>query len=129
MQMKGCRSKWSLPLFSAGAGIVMLIAMTIGGQFVWGLVSLGIMVAFGALVLLGGRSETVRGLRGDARDERFAQMDLRATAFSGWILIVAVIVAFLIEVAHGRSGAPYDWLGAIAGLAYLAAVVWLRIRG
>lgn len=27
------------------------------------------MVAFGALILFGGRSETIRGLRGDGRDE------------------------------------------------------------
>ena len=45
---------------------------------------------FGLIVLLRpGRSETVRGLRGDGRDERFAQIDLQATALSpGWLLIV-----------------------------------------
>jgi hypothetical protein len=40
------------------------------------------------------------------------------------VLIVAVIV----EVAQGHSGEPYDWLGAIGGLAYLAAVIVLRVR-
>ena len=87
------------------------------------------MVAFGAAVLLGGRSETVRGLRGDGRDERFAMLDLQATAMAGMALILAVIVAFIVEVARGRSGEPYDWLGAIAGLAYIAAVIVLRVRG
>jgi hypothetical protein len=33
--------------------------------------SLAIMTALAALLLLGGRSETIRGLRGDERDERF----------------------------------------------------------
>ncbi len=36
---------------------------------------------------------------------------------------------FSVALAHGRSGAPYDWLAAIAGLAYIAAVVVQRIRG
>jgi hypothetical protein len=43
-------------------------------------------------------------------------------------VIIAVIVAFLWEIAHGRSGQPYALLGAIAGIAYLLALVWLRWR-
>lgn len=44
-------------------------------------------------------------------------------------VITAIIVAFLVEVARGRSAAPYDWLGAIGGVAYIAAVIVLRLRG
>ena len=121
-------SKWTLPIFSALLGVVLLAALSIGGQPVAGLWSLGLMVLFGLAILTGGRSETVRGLRGDGRDERFAMLDLQATALAGLALMIAVIVAFLIEVAQGHSGEPYDWLGAIAGLAYIAAVIVLRIR-
>ena len=46
-----------------------------------------------------------------------------------FVLMIAVIVAFIVEVARGHSGEPYDWLGAIAGLAYIAAVIVLRVRG
>ncbi len=123
------KSKWFLPAFAVALGIVLLIAQAAGGHAGSGFVSLGIMVAFGAAVLFGGRSETIRGLRGDGRDERFQQIDLQATAIAGVILIIAVIVAFIVEVARGHSGAPYTWLGAIAGLTYVAAVVLLRIRG
>ena len=42
--------------------------------------SLAIMVAFGAVILFGGSNETIRGLRGDGRDERFHQIDIHATA-------------------------------------------------
>jgi hypothetical protein len=87
------------------------------------------LTAFGALVLLGGRSETIRGLRGDGRDERFRQIDIHATALAGMAVITAIIVAFLVEVARGHEGTPYSWLGAIGGLAYLLAVVALRLRG
>ena len=123
------RSKWFLPLFSVALGVMMLVAQAIGGHTGQGLLSLGIMTVFGALVWFGGRSETIRGLRGDGRDERFAQIDLRATAFAGLAIILAVIVGFVIEVARGHQGTPYTWLGAIGGLAYIAAIVWQRLRG
>jgi hypothetical protein len=127
--MEMTRSKWFLPAFALFLGLVMLVAQWIGGNPGAGLGSLAIMAAFGALVLLGGRSETIRGLRGDGRDERFREMDLRATAFAGTVVILAIIVAFVVEVARGQSGAPYTWLGAIAGLAYLVAVIVIRLRG
>jgi hypothetical protein len=40
-----------------------------------------------------------------------------------------VIVAFLVEIARGHDGSPYTWLGALAGVAYVAAVAFLRWRG
>jgi hypothetical protein len=117
-----------MPLFSVALGVIMLVALSVGGQVGLGFMALGIMVGLGAVFLFGGRSETIRGLRGDGRDERFAQLDLEATAFSGVAVIVALIVAFIVAVANGQSGAPYDWLGAIAGSAYIAAIVVLRLR-
>ena len=87
------------------------------------------MAAFGALVLLGGRSETIRGLRVDGRDERFRQLDIRATAFAGTPVIIAIIGAFIVEIARIHSGAPYTWLGAVTGIAYLGAIVALRLQG
>jgi len=123
------RSKWFMPLFSLGMGGVVLAALWLGGNPGAGLVSLGLMAAFGLFILLAGRSETIRGLRGDGRDERFAQMDLQATAMAGLAVIVALIVAWLVAVARGESGDPYDWLLAIAGLAYIGAVAIFRWRG
>jgi hypothetical protein len=74
--MQMTRTKWFLPLFAVALGIVMLAAQWVGGNPGSGLVSLGILTAFGALILLGGRSETIRGLRGDGRDERFRMIDV-----------------------------------------------------
>jgi len=129
MEMHMPRSKWFLPLFAVALGLVMLAAQWAGGDARNGLVSLAIMTAFGAVILLGGRSETIRGLRGDGRDERFREIDIHATALTGIVLVTAIIAAFVVEVARGHSGAPYSWLGAIGGLAYLASVVALRLRG
>ena len=126
--MRTPRSKWVLPAFALALGIVMFAAQAVGGSPGNGLVSLAIMTVFALLVLLGGRSETIRGLRGDGSDERFRQIDIHATAIAGLAVIIAIIVAFVVDVAHGHDGQPYSWLGAIAGLAYLAAVAVMRVH-
>ena len=123
------RSKWFLPAFSLVLGLVMLAVSWLGGSPGQGLISLAVLAAFGLIILLAGRSETVRGLRGDGRDERFAQIDLQATALSGLAVIVALIVAWLVATARGQSGNPYGWFLAIAGLTYVLAVAWFRWRG
>ena len=127
--MRITRSRWFLPLFAVALGLVVFVAQWIGGDPAGGLVSFAIIAGFGLLVLLGGRSETIRGLRGDGRDERFSKIDIHATAIAGLVVITAIIIAFIVELARGHSGEPYTWLGAIGGLAYLVAVVVMRIRG
>ena len=123
------RSKWFLPLFSLALGGVVLLASWLGGQLSAGVYGLVVLAVFGlVLLLLTGRSETIRGLT-TGRDERFAQIDLRATAVAGLVLITTVIVAWLVEIARGHSGNPYGWLGAIGGLAYVLAVAFFRWRG
>jgi hypothetical protein len=124
-----CKSRWFMPLFAVALGLIVFGAQAVGGHPGPGLVSLGIMSAMGAVFLFGGRSETIRGLRGDMRDERFQRIDIHATAFAGTVVIVAIIAAFLVELARGHDGNPFTWLGAIAGVAYLAAVITMRIRG
>ena len=122
-------SRWLLPLFSLGLGIVVFVVSWVGGQFGAGLVSLAILAAFGLLILLlTGRSETVRGLT-VARDERFAQIDQRATAVAGLVVLVTLIVAWLVATARGQNGHPYDWLLATSGLSYLLAIAFFRWRG
>ena len=122
-------SRWLLPLFSLGLGIVVFAVSWVGGQFGAGLVSLAIFAAFGVLILLlTGRSETVRGLT-VGRDERFAQIDQRATAVAGLVVLVTLIAAWLVEIARGRDGDPYGWLLAVSGLSYLLAIAFFRWRG
>jgi len=122
-------SRWLLPLFSLGLGIVVFVVSWVGGQFGAGLGSLAILAAFGLLILLlTGRSETVRGLT-VGRDERFAQIDQRATAVAGLVVLVTLIVAWLVAIVRGQNGHPYDWLLAISGLSYLLAIAFFRWRG
>jgi len=127
--MRVTSSKWFAPLLSVALGLVVLAAQTVGGDPGSGLVSFAIMSGFGALILFGGRSETIRGLRGDGRDERFRQIDIHATAIAGLAVITAIIIAFVVELARGHNGSPYGWLGAIGGLTYLVAIIVFRLRG
>ena len=123
------RSKWFTPALCLGLGAMVLLAGWLGGQLVSGIWGLAVMAAFGLfLLLVTGRSETVRGLT-VGRDERFAQLDLRATAVSGMVVLLAALVAWLVATARGQSGSPYGWLLAIGGLAYLIAFAFFRWRG
>jgi len=113
------RSRWFTPLICVGLGLVVFAVSWLGGQLGAGLISLAIMAAFGLVLLL---------LTG-GRDERFAQLDLRATALAGLVVVLAALVAWLVATARGQSGSPYGWFLAIWGLAYLIAFAFFRWRG
>lgn len=123
------RSRWWLPGFSLSLGLVMLAAFWIGDKPGDGLMALGVMAAVGALFLFGRRSETLQGLGGPGRDERWAPIDLHATALTGLVLIAVIIGAWLVEIASGGDGSPYAALGAVGGVAYIVIVAVLRRRG
>jgi hypothetical protein len=122
------RTKWFLPGFSAALGLVFGAALWAGGEHGSAVFAVALMGAVGLGFLLGGRSDLVRGLRGDGRDEYWERLDIHATALAGLVLITVVLVMCGWEWAHGRSGEPYTQLGAIAGVAYIAALGLLRWR-
>jgi len=120
---------WITVALGVGIGIVYLIGFAAGGKPLLGLGALAVMVVFtGTLVLIGRRSETVRGLL-DHRDERISAIDLRATAVTALAMIAAILVGFVVSIARGGSGWPYDMIGFVGGLAYVAAVIFFRARG
>ena len=122
------KTKWFLPLFSVALGLIFLAALWAGGERRSGLESLAVMVGLGVLILLGGRNDLIRGLRGDGRDEYWQRLDVHATALAGTVVITAVIAMCAWEWAHGRDGSPYVQLGALGGVAYVAALGFLRWR-
>ncbi len=73
---KNSRVYWVTPAVGGACGLIYLIAFWLGGHPGYGLLALGVMVAFSVgIALVGRRSETVRGLL-DHRDERLAGIDL-----------------------------------------------------
>jgi hypothetical protein len=129
MQMRIHKSKWLVPGLSVAMGMLFLGVQWASGDVGGGLVSLAIMVGLAAvLVAFSGRSGLVEVMRNPQADERSAMLDLRATAFSGLVLILVVIGAVIYELARGQNPSPYGQLGAIAGVAYLVALIGLQRR-
>jgi hypothetical protein len=121
-------TRWAVPGLALVIGAAYLVAGVLGDNTALAVGGPLLMVAVAAgFLLLARRSETVAGLR-DRRDERINALDAMATTFAGVVVIVAVLVMFVVEVARGHSGEPYAALGALGGGAYLAALVWLRFR-
>jgi hypothetical protein len=123
-------ARWYLPGVALAIGVAYLLTQGAGGDWSGGAISFAIMAALAVACAFGSRWDVIRQLRADTRDERGAAIDLRATAFAGIVVIVAVIVAFMVELARGGGDAgPYALIGAIGGVSYVAALVVLRRRG
>jgi hypothetical protein len=122
------RSRWWMPCFSLFLGALMFGAFAIAGDVGDGLTSFAIMAAVAAVFAFGRRSETLQGIGGPARDERWEMIDLRSVAYTGMVLVTVIIGGFLYEIADGQDGSPYSLLGAIGGLSYVVSVAVLRRR-
>ncbi|HKP19990.1 MAG TPA: hypothetical protein VJT68_00625 [Thermoleophilaceae bacterium] len=123
------RNRWWAPLYSLGLGAVVFAAFAIGGNAADGAKAFALFVIVAAVFWFGSsRSDTLGGLGGTGRDERWAAIDLRASAFGGFVVILVAIGAWLYELAEGRDGSPYGQLLAVGGIAYIAAIAFLRHR-
>lgn len=122
------RWRWGTPLVAVALGVAYLIAGWAGDDRQFGVFGLALMSALALVLLVAGRySETVAGLL-DRRDERINLIDTQATVFAGMVVIIAVIVGFVVAIARGQDGSPYYQLGALGGISYVAALVFLRLR-
>jgi hypothetical protein len=123
------RTRWFMPASCAFFAALIFIAFVIGGNPGDGAVSAGVLLVLGAVFSFGARrSETLAGLGGPGRDERWERIDVHATALTGGFLILVIIGAWLVEIAQGKDGSPYAQLGAVGGVAYILAVALLRWR-
>ena len=122
------RSRYFMPLFSLFMGALVLAAFAIGGDLSNGLLAIPLFVGIAALFFFARRNETIQGLGGPGRDERWERIDVHATALTGLVLILVIIGAWLVEIAQGKDGSPYAALGAVGGIAYILAVALLRWR-
>lgn len=119
---------WLTPATSVALGIAMGAAAWTGGDRGLAVFAVVLMTALAvALVVAASYSETVGRLL-DRRDERITGLDRDASLFAGMVLLVAVLGGFIGELATGGDGRPYSWMGAIAGVSYVAALIVLRLR-
>ena len=123
------RIRWAIPVTALVLGLGYLASGVAGGRPGFGVLGLVLMLVVALGFVLSARwSETVEGLV-TRRDERINSLDRRASLFAGLVLILAVIVIFMVQIARGESGSPYYQLGALAGAAYVGALGYLRFRG
>lgn len=121
-------TRWMVPGTAVAAGVAYLVVGLAGGQRGFGLAGFAIMLVVAAGSLVAGRySETMKGLL-DRRDERINALDRDATVAMGGVLMAAILVLGLIEIARGEDGSPYFELAALGAVAYLGALLWLRWR-
>jgi hypothetical protein len=105
-------------LYGLGLGAIVFAAFAIGGNPADGAKAFALLVIVAWVFRLAA-----------SRDERWAAIDLRASAFGGLAMILAATGAWLVQLAEGRDGSPYGQLLAVAGVAYIAGIVVLRRRG
>lgn len=119
---------WFLPAVFLCFGLALGLTQWVAGRRADGALVLAFMTVIAALFAFGGRSETIRIVRGDERDERWLVVDTRATSFAGLVVLVAVVVAGLWQTAHGRSPEPFAPLAVLAAVSYIGSLIWLRQR-
>ena len=120
--------RWAAPLLCLLMGFPFLVAFWIAGNPGAGLGPFAVMVGYGVLLLVGGRSEIVRVLRGQAPDERYRMFDLRATAITGTVTLSVLVGGALYELARGGDPSTYVLIIAVAAVTYLASLLWLGWR-
>lgn len=121
-------TRWAIPAVAVLGGVGYFVAGWIGGDVGFGVVGLAVMlVAAAGFLVAARRSETLAGLR-SRTDERINHLDTIAPLVAGMTVLVAVLVMFMVELAQGRDGSPYYQLGALGGVSYLVAIVFLRFR-
>ena len=105
---------WVAPAVVAATAIPTFVAFWIGGNPRTGLVWAVVALAFAALLAVASRSDALRILAGLDDDERTRDVDRRATAAMGMVLVVALVVCFLGSAARGESGLVFGVLLVLA---------------
>ena len=117
---------WIVPLAVAAVGVPTFIAFWIGGRPQLGALWAGASVVFGVVIALGGRSDTIRMLRGAADDERTLMLEYRASTATAIVLVLALAALFLAAGIRGESGLVYGALLLLAEATHLTALVVLN---
>ena len=128
MRRQFWRSRWWMPA-SASSSACSSAARSCSAADPWmALWGFGLMAGLGALAFFARRSETIQGLSGPGRDERWAMIDLGARLRRPRPHRARYIGMWLYEIANGRDGNPYGPARALGGVAYIAGVAWGRFR-
>jgi hypothetical protein len=121
--------RFLVPATMAIGGSALAIATWIG-QGVGGAVAIEITTAVATVgyFVLGGRDSDFGAIFGSRPDERQANIDLRATAFTGMALILLAIGGVIVTTAMGRLVWPFMLFAVVGGVAYVVGLLIFRHR-
>ena len=111
-----------LLLFGVGVFVASLFARHVDDG-VW---ALGVSVVFAGLLAVGGRSELIRGVRGDG-DEREVHIQSVTNMLVLNVIALVAVVGAVVEQARGVHWGPWTLACVFGGLLY--AAVYLVVRG
>ena len=123
---------WASAAVAVALGLVYLAIGIAHDRVALGVAELAIMVGFAAVVGLGRRrgSETATLLSGEAGDERYAALQLRALATTGAVLVGAVVLGLFWSLATGSDTAGvFTALAVLSGVTTIAANAYHARRG
>jgi len=128
--LKNRMRRWQVPVLSVLLGLVFLLAGAARGRVGLGLAMATIMFGYAAFLVAFSRSnEAVALLREDSADERRAQIQLRANAMVGNVLILVAVGGFLIQFLREEDTAIWAALAAIGGVTYMVSALVFSRRG
>lgn len=129
MEPMPANARWIVPTLVAATAVPIFVAFWIGGRPQLGAVWASVNLGFALVLAVGGRSETIRVLRGDDDDERVIALELRAMTATALVVTVALVGLFLAAGLRGESGVVYAVLLLLGEATHLAALAVLNRRG
>jgi uncharacterized membrane protein len=95
----------------------------------WSAAFAGILVLYSAVLIVFRHSGVVEALSSPGRDERTANINMKASAVSLFVVSAFVVGMFLVDLAHGNTGTtPWVVTGAVIGGSYLLSAILFAIR-
>ncbi len=112
--------RWVAPAFAVAAGLGIGATLTVRGQMNAGLVTMGVLLAYGLLLALRGGDSGRDGYGGGRR----SSAHVRAAAVTGDILVGIIVATVLVQALRGAE----IWVpAAFAGFACLTYLVSMAV--
>jgi hypothetical protein len=126
------KAKCSTPTAQLLGQLVLVAAVfaafAIGADLGEAFLNAGILLAFVLVVHFGRMRSPTLETMGGIGDERTQQLYLRATSFTGTVLILTIVVWWLVSIAQGDPSQPIGILAAIGGAVFIASAFVLQRR-
>ncbi|MEV4244826.1 hypothetical protein AB0J63_15595 [Streptosporangium canum] len=123
-------NRWFFAAFCLLLGLLLGVPFMVRGEVVIGLVFVGIMAGYAAVLLLTRRrSETTAMLSGELGDERRRLNELRARGVTAHVLLTIVLGGFFVQMWRGEDYLLFAGLAAAAGVSYAIALFYFSRRG